>query len=93
LTTTADVLQRKIDHEITLEDAITESLIVYGNLPGMEETRTLLNRILFFSSEGYQPTPDSIAELEVAGLSRKPSLLPSGARSPLKTSRKASSAP
>lgn len=59
----ADILQRMIDHENTLEDAITESLIVYGNLPGLEETRTLLDRVLFFSSEGYQPTPDSIAEL------------------------------
>lgn len=59
----ADILQRMIDHANTLEDAITESLIVYGNLPGLEETRTLLDRVLFFSSEGYRPTPDSLAEL------------------------------
>ena len=59
----ADILQRMVDEEQTLESAITESLIAYGSLPGLEEVRTLIDRVLFFHSEGYLPTPDTIAEL------------------------------
>lgn len=59
----ADILQRMVDRQDSLEHAITESLAKYGQEPGMEETRSLIERVLFFFYEGYQPTPQRIDEL------------------------------
>ncbi|MDI3183086.1 MULTISPECIES: ADP-ribosylglycohydrolase family protein [Pseudomonas] len=59
----ADILQRVVDLQDSLEHAVTQSLAKYGQLPGMEETRDLIERVLFFFYEGYKPTPQSIADL------------------------------
>ena len=59
----ADILQRIVDRQDSLEHAVTQSLAKYGQTPGMEETRTLIERVLFFFYEGYQPTPQRIGEL------------------------------
>lgn len=59
----ADILQRMVDRQDSLEHAVTESLAKYGQKPGMEETRSLIERMLFFFYEGYQPTPQRIGEL------------------------------
>lgn len=59
----ADILQRLVDRQDSLEHAVTQSLAQYGQVPGMEETRTLIERVLFFFYEGYQPTPQRIGEL------------------------------
>ncbi|OZY59794.1 crystallin J1 [Pseudomonas lundensis] len=59
----ADILQRIVDRQDTLEHAVTQSLAHYGKNPGMEETRSLIERVLFFFYEGYQPTPQRIGEL------------------------------
>ena len=59
----ADILQRIVDREDSLEHAITQSLAQYGQVPGMEETRALIERVLFFFYEGYQPTAQRIGEL------------------------------
>ena len=59
----ADILQRMADRESSLEHAVTESLTKYGQKPGMEETRSLIERVLFFFYEGYRPTPQRIGEL------------------------------
>ncbi|MEG5266482.1 ADP-ribosylglycohydrolase family protein [Pseudomonas sp. JDS28PS106] len=58
----ADILQRMVDRQDSLEHAITQSLAQYGQLPGMEETRALIERVLFFFYEGYKPTPQRIEE-------------------------------
>lgn len=58
----ADILRRIVDREDSLEHAITESLAEHGEKPGMEETRTLLERVLFYYYEGYRPTPERIDE-------------------------------
>lgn len=52
-----------VDRQDSLEHAITESLAKYGQEPGMEETRSLIKRVLFFFYEGYRPTPQRIDEL------------------------------
>ncbi|WP_324187876.1 ADP-ribosylglycohydrolase family protein [Pseudomonas neuropathica] len=59
----ADILQRIVDRQDSLEHAVTQSLAHYGQNPGMEETRSLIERVLFFFYEGYQPTPQRIGEL------------------------------
>lgn len=59
----ADILQRMVDWQDSLEHAINESLAKHGQKPGMEQTRSLIERVLFFFYEGYRPTPQSIAEL------------------------------
>ena len=59
----ADILQRIVDRQDSLEHAVTQSLNQYGQVPGMEETRCLIERVLFFFYEGYQPTPQRIGEL------------------------------
>lgn len=59
----ADILQRIVDRQDSLEHAVTQSLAHYGQYPGMEETRSLIERVLFFFYEGYQPTPQRIGEL------------------------------
>jgi ADP-ribosylglycohydrolase len=59
----ADILQRMVDCQDSLEHAISESLAQHGQKPGMEQTRSLVERVLFFFYEGYQPTPQRIAEL------------------------------
>ena len=58
----AEILQRMVDRENSLEHAVTESLAKYGQMPGMEETRSLIERVLFFFYEGYKPTPQRIGE-------------------------------
>lgn len=58
----ADILQRVVDLQDSLEHAVTQSLVKYGHLPGMEETRSLIERVLFFFYEGYKPTPQRIAD-------------------------------
>ena len=59
----ADILQRIVDRQDSLEHAVTQSLAQYGQVPGMEETRSLIERVLFFFYEGYQPTAQRIGEL------------------------------
>jgi ADP-ribosylglycohydrolase len=59
----ADILQRIVDRQDSLEHAVTQSLARYGQKPGLEETRSLIERVLFFFYEGYQPTPQRIGEL------------------------------
>lgn len=59
----ADILQRMVDWQGSLEHAIGESLAKHGQMPGMEQTRSLIERVLFFFYEGYRPTPQRIAEL------------------------------
>jgi ADP-ribosylglycohydrolase len=59
----ADFLQRIVDRQDSLEHAVTQSLARYGQKSGLEETRRLIERVLFFFYEGYQPTPQRIGEL------------------------------
>lgn len=59
----ADILQRVVDLQDSLEHAVTQSLVKYGHVPGMEETHGLIERVLFFFYEGYKPTPQRIADL------------------------------
>ncbi|QHF04322.1 ADP-ribosylglycohydrolase family protein [Pseudomonas asturiensis] len=56
----ADILQRIVDREDSLEHAITASLAEHGDKPGMEETRVLLERVLIYYHEGLRPTPERI---------------------------------
>ena len=58
----ADILQRMVDRQDSLEHAVTESLAKHGQKVGMEETRSMLERVLFFFYEGYRPTPQRIAD-------------------------------
>ena len=58
----ADILQRLIDHQTSLENAVTSSLARHAQKAGMEQTRSMLERVLFFFYEGYRPTPQRIAE-------------------------------
>ncbi|MGE6384750.1 ADP-ribosylglycohydrolase family protein [Pseudomonas sp. NPDC078416] len=57
----ADILQRMADRSASLEHALTESLARYGDVDGMDEVRTALERVLFFFYEGFRPTPERIA--------------------------------
>ncbi|MCY1394500.1 ADP-ribosyl-[dinitrogen reductase] glycohydrolase [compost metagenome] len=59
----ADILQRMVDWQDSLEHAISESLAKHGQRPGMEQTRSLVERVLFFFYEGYRPSPQRIAQL------------------------------
>jgi len=59
----ADILQRIVDRQDSLEHAVTQSLANHGQKPGMEDTRSFIERVLFFFYEGYRPTPQRIAEL------------------------------
>ena len=59
----ADILQRVVDLQDSLEHAVTQSLAKYGQVPGMEETHGLIERVLFFFYEGYKPSPQRIADL------------------------------
>lgn len=59
----ADILQRVVERQDSLEHAVTQSLAKYGQVPGMEETRSLIERVLFFYCEGYTPTPQRIGDL------------------------------
>lgn len=59
----ADILQRMVDRKDSLEHAVTESLANHGHKAGMEQIRSLVERVMFFFYEGYQPTPLRIAEL------------------------------
>ncbi|MDD0994562.1 ADP-ribosylglycohydrolase family protein [Pseudomonas sp. TNT2022 ID1044] len=67
----ADILQRIVDRQDSLEDAVTQSLANYGQKPGMEETPSLIERVLFFFYEGYQPTPQRIGELGGGGVAEE----------------------
>jgi ADP-ribosylglycohydrolase len=58
----ADILQRMVDRNDSLEHALTESLAKHGQKAGMEETRSMLERVLFFFYEGYRPTPQRITD-------------------------------
>lgn len=58
----ADILQRMANGRKSLEHALTESLSAHGDKPGMEETRLVLERVLFYFSEGYCATPERIDE-------------------------------
>lgn len=62
----ADILQRVVDRQDSLEHAVTQSLARYGQVPGMEETRSLIERVLFFYYEGYTPTPQRIDDFGAA---------------------------
>lgn len=56
----ADILQRVVDRTDSLEHAVTQSLARYGQVPGIEETRSLVERAMFFFYEGYTPSPQRI---------------------------------
>lgn len=56
----ADILQRVVDRQGSLEHAVTQSLAKYGHVPGMEETRSLIERVMFFFYEEYTPSPQRI---------------------------------
>lgn len=56
----ADILQRVVDQQGSLEHAVTQSLARYGQVPGMEEARSLIERVMFFYYEGYAPSPQRI---------------------------------
>ncbi|MBF8700739.1 ADP-ribosylglycohydrolase family protein [Pseudomonas putida] len=56
----ADILQRVVDRQDSLEHAVTQSLAKYGHVPGIEETRSLVERVMFFFYEGYTPSPQRI---------------------------------
>lgn len=58
----ADILQRMADQHCSLEHALTESLARHGHKAGMDETRRMLERVLFFYYEGYHPSPQRIAD-------------------------------
>lgn len=58
----ADILQCMADYHCSLEHALTESLAKHGQKAGMDETRRLLERVLFYYYEGYRPTPQRIAD-------------------------------
>jgi ADP-ribosylglycohydrolase len=58
----ADILQRMANQQLRLDHAVTESLAIYGDKPGMEESRAAVERVLFFFYEGYRPTPERIDE-------------------------------
>jgi len=76
----ADILQRIADRQDSLEHAITESLAEHGDKPGLEETRTLLERVLFYYYEGYKPTPERIDELGAGWIAEEALAIASGAR-------------
>ena len=59
----ADILQRMVDRQDSLEHSIGESLAKHGQKPSMEQPRSFIERVLFFFYEGYRPTPQRIAEL------------------------------
>ena len=59
----ADILQRLVGHENSLEHAITESLATHGTRPGMGEVKEAVEQALFYFYEGYRPTPERIAGL------------------------------
>lgn len=56
----ADILQCVVDRQDSLEHAVTQSLAKYGHVPGIEETRSLVERVMFFFYEGYTPSPQRI---------------------------------
>ncbi len=58
----ADILQRMAERQDSLEHTLTESLATHGHKPGLEETRAMLERVLFYFYEGYRPTPERIDE-------------------------------
>lgn len=58
----ADILQRMAERQDSLEHALTESLATYGHKSGLEETRAILERVLFYFYEGCRPTPERIDE-------------------------------
>lgn len=59
----ADILQRIVDRDDSLEDAITKSLAEHGGKSGMEETRAIIERVLRFYHQGLRPTSEHIDEL------------------------------
>ena len=59
----ADILQRMVDLPVGLEHALAMSLAEHGARPGMQDLCRLLERVLFFSRQDYQPTPKRIADL------------------------------
>lgn len=56
----ADLLQRVVDRQASLEHAVTQTLARYGKVPGMKDICGLVERVLFFFYEGYAPTPHRI---------------------------------
>ncbi|MBN6790562.1 ADP-ribosylglycohydrolase family protein [Pseudomonas fulva] len=56
----ADILQCVVGRQDSLEHAVTQSLARYGQVPGIEETRSLVERVMFFFYEGYTPSPQRI---------------------------------
>ncbi|MGV8435663.1 ADP-ribosylglycohydrolase family protein, partial [Pseudomonas aeruginosa] len=62
---------RVVERPDSLEHAVTQSLAKYGQVPGMEETRSLIERVLFFYYEGYTPTPQRIGDLGGGGVAEQ----------------------
>jgi ADP-ribosylglycohydrolase len=58
----ADILQRMVDRESSLEHAVTQSLAKHGQKQGMAEVRHMIERVLFFYYEGFRPTPQRITD-------------------------------
>src|SRR5690606_14071323 len=56
----ADILARIWREELTLAAATRASLSCYGDLPGMEETRRIIEHVLALHAAGERPNPDSI---------------------------------
>ncbi|MBA1290986.1 ADP-ribosylglycohydrolase family protein [Pseudomonas japonica] len=59
----ADILQRLVGNENSLEHAITQSLATHGTRPGMTEVKAMVERALVYFYENYRPTPERIAGL------------------------------
>jgi ADP-ribosylglycohydrolase len=59
----ADILEQIWHTDISLAAATRASLAMYGNQPGMDETRTLILRVLALYDAAEPPTPATIAQL------------------------------
>jgi hypothetical protein len=44
----ADILQRIVDRQDSLEHAVNQSVAKYGQTPAVEEMRSFIERVLFF---------------------------------------------
>lgn len=71
----ADILQRIYEQGCDLKDSIRQSLAEHGQMPGMAESREMVEYALRQSQNGIAPTPEGIAVMGggwVAGWPKKP---------------------
>ncbi|PKM31990.1 MAG: crystallin J1 [Gammaproteobacteria bacterium HGW-Gammaproteobacteria-11] len=59
----ADILKLIWREDLSLHKACVESLARHGDLPGMEETRQLVESVLELHAQGIRPTPSAIERL------------------------------